>query len=147
MTLWTLDHGQAFFIGTGRCEPDPTTALFYWICDPASPASIVAALANSALTVTVWGPVYIAAAAVKTNALPVALPIVSIHLVGFSAVILITSRSALWLLQALRSVGRGQVMATDTQSPDPGFAAPAPADTFAGVKQRDNFGLRGAQRT
>jgi hypothetical protein len=146
MALWTLDHGQAFFSGTGQCKPDPATALFYWICDPASPASIVATLANSALTVTVWGPVYIAAAAVKANALPVALPIVAIHIFGFSAVILITARSALWLLQTMRGLGRRAPPSPPDDARTARHEFALPAGTIPSVEPHDGFGLRGAQR-
>ena len=38
----------------GGCSPDPNTVLFYWVCDSASPYSILANIVNSALTITIW---------------------------------------------------------------------------------------------
>ena len=64
ITYWTLDQGAIVFGQSGVCHPDAAKVLFYWVCDAASPYAFLAALANFALTVTVWSPVYIAAATV-----------------------------------------------------------------------------------
>ena len=58
MTIWALDYGPTVF-GSGGCRPDEAKVLFYWICEPDNPLSILAAIANTALTVTLWSPVYI----------------------------------------------------------------------------------------
>jgi len=62
VTFWTLDEGASVFGKSGVCFPDEAKVLFYWVCDPASPLTILASIANAALTATVWAPVYLAAA-------------------------------------------------------------------------------------
>src|SRR5437870_13704942 len=76
VTFWALDRGAAVFDASGVCHPDEAKVLFYWVCDAASPYALLAALANFALTVTVWAPVYVAAATVEPDATAIALPIV-----------------------------------------------------------------------
>src|SRR5688572_22920500 len=44
ITFWTLDYGQTVLGAWGGCSPAPNTALFYWVCDSASPFSILAAV-------------------------------------------------------------------------------------------------------
>jgi hypothetical protein len=92
VTLWTLDHGAAVFGGSGVCRPDLAKVLFYWVCEPASPLALLAALANAALTMTVWAPVYVAAAAVRPDAIALAAPILAVHLVGLPAALLVAIR-------------------------------------------------------
>ena len=92
ITYWTLDHGAITFGQSGVCHPDAAKVLFYWVCDAASPYAFLAALANFALTVTVWSPVYIAAATVDSSAIAIALPIVLAHVVGLPASIFVLVR-------------------------------------------------------
>jgi hypothetical protein len=106
VTLWTLDHGAAMFGGSGVCRPDLAKVLFYWVCDPASPRAFLAAIANAALTVTVWAPVYVAAAAVRPDAIVIAVPIVAVHLVGLPAALLVAIRLMLALFRAARRLSR-----------------------------------------
>ena len=106
VTLWALDYGAAVFGGSGVCRPDLAKVLFYWVCDPASPLAFLAAIANAALTVTVWAPVYVAAAAVRPDAMIIAAPIVAVHLVGLPAALLVAIRAMLGLFRAVRRLSR-----------------------------------------
>ena len=72
ITFWTLDDGARVFGASGVCLPDQAKVLFYWACEAKSPLSILASLANAALTLTVWAPVYVAAATVKPDAMAIA---------------------------------------------------------------------------
>ena len=92
ITYWALDQGAVVFGQSGVCHPDAAKVLFYWVCDAASPYAFLAALANFALTVTVWSPVYIAAATVEPDAIAIALPIVLAHVVGLPASIFVLVR-------------------------------------------------------
>jgi len=82
ITFWTLDDGARVFGRSGVCLPDQAKVLFYWVCEATSPLSILASLANVALTVTVWAPVYVAAATVEPDAMAIAVPILAVHVVG-----------------------------------------------------------------
>jgi hypothetical protein len=82
VTFWTLDEGATVFGKSGVCLPDQAKVLFYWVCEATSPLSILANLANAALTVTVWAPVYVAAATVDPDAMAIAMPILAVHLIG-----------------------------------------------------------------
>ena len=82
ITFWTLDDGARVFGRSGVCLPDEAKVLFYWVCEATSPLSILASLANVALTVTVWAPVYVAAATVEPDAMAIAVPILAVHVVG-----------------------------------------------------------------
>ena len=62
VTVWALDEGATVFGKSGVCYPDEAKVLFYWVCEAASPYSILASVVNFALTATVWAPVYVAAA-------------------------------------------------------------------------------------
>jgi hypothetical protein len=82
VTFWTLDDGARVFGRSGVCLPDQAKVLFYWVCEATSPLSILASLANAALTVTVWAPVYVAAATVDPEAMAIAVPILTVHAIG-----------------------------------------------------------------
>jgi hypothetical protein len=82
ITFWTLDDGARVFGASGVCLPDQAKVLFYWACEAKSPLSILASLANAALTLTVWAPVYVAAATVKPDAMAIAVPILAVHAIG-----------------------------------------------------------------
>ena len=100
VTLWSLDFGPAVF--AGRCVVDSAKVMFYWTCGAADPLAILAALANTALTVTVWAPVYVAAATVNRDALAIALPIVAAHAIGLPAAIFVMMRLMQKAFAALR---------------------------------------------
>jgi len=102
MTFWTLDYGAAVFGHSGGCHPAYAKVLFYWMCDADSPLAILAALANGALTLTVWAPVYVAAATVYPPAVIVALPIMLTHALGLPAALLVAVRSLAALFGLLR---------------------------------------------
>jgi hypothetical protein len=146
MTFWTLDHGPAVFGGSGLCHPDDAKILFYWVCDASTPLGILAGVANTALTVTVWAPVYVAAATVRPDAIAIAVPIVLAHAIGLPTAIFVAIRAMLALLQLPRRLfGRRQAA-----------AAPAAADDIVAARivreiarrpriatTRSHFGLRG----
>jgi hypothetical protein len=101
-TLWTLDYGVGLFAKSGACRADVGRELFYWACDPASPLAMLATLANAALTFTVWAPVYVVAAIVQPDLIIIAGPIVAAHLIGLPAALLVTIRTLVAVLGALR---------------------------------------------
>ena len=142
ITFLTLDHGPSVFGGSGVCRPDDAKVLFYWVCDPAHPLAVMAGVANTALTATVWAPVYIAAATVRPEAIMLALPIVGTHVVGLPTAIFVTIRIMLALLALPRRLRRGQPPEA-AADPDPARVNAAPA-CRAPVKPRDSFGLRAA---
>src|SRR5262245_48866284 len=95
IALWAiafiaLDYGPRLF--AGACRPIGSALLFYWSCDPSSPLHFMADVANTALTVTVWAPVYVAAATVRPDALALALPILLVHLIGLPTALLVIIR-------------------------------------------------------
>jgi hypothetical protein len=102
LTLWTLYRGAAVFGQSGVCRPQAIEVLFYWVCDPSTALGFVATIANAALTITVWAPVYIAAATVRGDALFIAVPILVTHMIGLPAALLVMIRSML----ALFALGR-----------------------------------------
>jgi hypothetical protein len=107
ITFWTLDYGRIVFGEWGACAPDPHTVLFYWVCDAGSPFSILATIANAALTITIWAPIYVAAATVRPDAIAIAVPIVSAHLIGLATAILVSIRLMLALFGLVRRrIGR-----------------------------------------
>jgi len=143
ITFATLDYGPSVFGGSGVCRPDAAKVLFYWVCDAASPLSIVAAVANTALTATVWAPVYVAAATVRPEAIVLALPIVGTHVLGLPTAIFVTIRIMVALLALARRLLRRA--ATEAEAgPDTARIAAATARPPP-VKPRASFGLRAAR--
>jgi len=106
LTYWTLADGAAVFGQSGVCHADSAQVLFYWACDPASPLSILAGVANFALTATVWAPVFVAAATVDPDAVIIAVPIVALHLLGLPFGILVLIRLSARTFDALRALRR-----------------------------------------
>src|SRR5262245_45036174 len=103
VTFWTLDDGATVFGKSGVCFPDQAKVLFYWVCEASSPLTILASVANAALTATVWAPVYIAAATVQPDAALIAGPIIALHVIGlplglFVLVRLLAATLGLWRL-------------------------------------------------
>lgn len=145
ITFWTLDHGKTVLGVWGGCSPDPHTVLFYWVCDSGSLFSILAAVANTALTITIWAPVYLAAATVRPEAIALAVPIVGAHLVGLATAILVTIRLMLAFFQLLRRLfGRLHAPPATTAPPDaviPRLLA-ARRPQRPQVAPRTTFGLR-----
>jgi hypothetical protein len=111
VTLWALDYGASVFGASGVCQPDDAKVLFYWVCKPTSPLAMLASIVNGALTVTVWAPVYVAAATVRPDALMLAVPIVIVHLVGLPLALFVTIRT---MLAAFRLIGRMSGRARDS---------------------------------
>src|SRR5215831_7385972 len=91
VTFWTLDEGALVF-GKSGCHPDSAKVLFYWVCEPGSPIGILAGIANTALTVTVWAPVFLAAATVQPDSTAIAGVIIAVHVIGLPLGILATIR-------------------------------------------------------
>jgi hypothetical protein len=106
VAYWTLAHGAAVFGGSGVCHADSAQVLFYWACEPASPLAILAAAANFALTATVWAPVFVAAATVDPDAVVIAVPIVTLHLLGLPLGILVLVRLSARTCDAVRALLR-----------------------------------------
>lgn len=139
MTLWTLGDGVSFFGQSGVCHPDEAKVLFYWVCEPDSMLSILAMLSNTALTATVWAPVYVAAATVRPDAIAIAAPILAAHIVGLPAALFVAMRSMLVLVQWPRSLMRKK----DAETAPVTVALPEPMRPLPRVKARTTFGLRG----
>jgi hypothetical protein len=144
VTFWTLDEGAAVFGKSGVCFPDQAKVLFYWICDASSPLTILASVANAALTATVWAPVYIAAATAQPDAATIAGPIIALHVVGLPLGILVLVRMMAILLGLRRPSGRAGTLGL-APAAMPAVAAPArpAAPPRPQVKLRSEFGLRG----
>jgi hypothetical protein len=107
IALWALDDGLVVFGQSGVCHVDRAAVLFYWTCAPASPLVMLAAIANAALTATIWAPVFIAAATVDPDAIIIALPIALVHAAGLPTAIFVFIRILLILFAQLRlAVGR-----------------------------------------
>lgn len=146
MTLWTLDRGPAVFGKSGLCHPDAAKVVFYWVCDAATPLSILAEIANTALTVTVWSPVYIAAATVRPDAIVIAAPIIAAHLIGLPMAIFVAIRVMLALFRVPRRVIGGSrepdavVLASDLAA---ARLAREAARRPVQVGSRTTFGRRG----
>jgi hypothetical protein len=145
MAFWALEHGPRVFEQSGVCRPNHAHVLFYWACDDGSAWTILATLANSALTLVVWAPVYVAAAVAGPDALVIAVPIVLAHLLGLAAAILVTTRLMVKLFALIRrAAGPARRPAVEgVGRPDaerPGPAVPAPRRA---IKPRRQFGLRG----
>jgi hypothetical protein len=145
-TVLTLDHGATVFGDLGACAPDTAKVLFYWNCNPASPSAFLSAIANTALTVTVWAPVYVAAATVRPDAIMLALPIVLTHAIGLPAALYVAIRLMLELLALARRLRRGGLVPPPADASTPAaVAAPPPAIETrrpAPVPPRQTFGLR-----
>lgn len=116
-TLWTLDYGSTLFAESGACHPDVGRELFYWACDPASPLSMLATIADTALTFTVWAPVYIAAATVQPDLIILAAPLAATHVIGLPAALLVVIRVMVAVLSALRRLLRNALPAARAAAP------------------------------
>jgi hypothetical protein len=145
VTFWSLDWGPIVFGRTGACHVDSAKVMFYWVCDPASPLTILAALANTALTATVWAPVYIAAATVQPEAIAIAVPIIATHVIGLPMAILVMTRLMLRFFAALRQVAGRDVAAAPAAAVDGQVLAPRHSPRPQ-VPARHDFGLRGMPR-
>ena len=164
ITFWTLDYGKTVLGLWGGCLPDPNTVLFYWVCDAASPYSILATIANSALTITIWAPVYVAGVAERPEAAALLVPIISTHLVGLATAILVTIRLMLALFQLVRRPIRRMrnhskapettplAALTDSVEPPAATASgvprlPTPRRVRPHIPSRTTFGLRPSTRS
>jgi len=99
VAIWTLGEGVDVFGKSGVCYPDEARVLFYWVCETSSPLALLASVANGALTVTVWAPVYLAAATVQPAAVPLAAFLVVLHLVGLPLGVFVLARLFAMLLE------------------------------------------------
>jgi hypothetical protein len=157
VTFWTLDEGASVFGKSGVCFPDEAKVLFYWICDPASPLTILASVANAALTATVWAPVYLAAATAEPGAITIAGPIIALHLIGLPLALFVLIRLLAAAFDLRRWVGWGNGTTPEVAAATPPAAVALPPATVAPlplpprarlsprpkVKARSEFGLRG----
>jgi hypothetical protein len=146
VTYWSLDWGPIVFGRTAACHPDSAKVLFYWVCDASNPLAILAAVVNTALTVTVWAPVYVAAATVRPDAVAIAVPIVAAHIVGLPTAIFVMIRVMLKFFELVRRMfafATGQSMASAVV-----VAPEVPKHTLVvrQVPPRAGFGLRAGSR-
>jgi hypothetical protein len=142
ITFVVLDYGAHLF--DGACRPVGATVLFYWSCDPSSPLAFAASIANTALTATVWAPVYVAAATVSPGAVALAIPILLVHLIGLPAALLVSIRLLARLVHAPRwFAGRRAPDRDDDALPPLRMLPPPSPSALPQVKPRDTFGLRG----
>jgi hypothetical protein len=152
VTFWTLDEGASVFGKSGVCYPDEAKVLFYWVCEATSPLAILAAIANVALTATVWAPVYLAAATVQPDAAIIAVPIIVLHLIGLPLGIFVLVRMLATALDLRRRIVSGRAPAPELAHAAAASAtAGAPAPTAPTrwlpaarpkVRPRGEFGLR-----
>ena len=127
VTFWTLDEGASVFGKSGVCFPDEAKVLFYWVCDPASPLTILASIANAALTATVWAPVYLAAATAEPGAITIAGPIIALHLIGLPLALFVLIRLLAAALDLRRLVGSARAPAPEVVAAMPVTLAALPA--------------------
>jgi hypothetical protein len=145
LTIWTLGDGATVFGRSGVCQPDEAKVLFYWVCNPDSPLSILAMMSNAALTTTVWAPVYVAAATVRPDAIAIAAPVLLAHVVGLPAAIFVTMRLMLALFQAPRRLFvKDEFQAPETAQPLRTMREET--RKLPRIKARAHFGLRGKLR-
>ncbi len=151
ITFWTLDYGPAIFSHSAGCHSDNARVMFYWACNPESPLAYLAAVANTALTVTVWAPVYVAAATVRPEAASIAGPILAAHLIGLPAMLLVTIRLMLQffllprrLAQRMQCAESGAAIefAPASESMSSVLEMPPVRPSPSAVKPRAHFGLR-----
>jgi len=136
VTFWTLDEGASVFGKSGVCLPDQAKVLFYWVCEATSPLSILASLANMALTVTVWAPVYVAAATVEPDAMAIAVPILAVHVIGLPLGMFVLVRMMATALDLRRRIpGRQHAAAASIPAVAPVVPATA-ASFFSTAPQR-----------
>jgi hypothetical protein len=140
ITFVVLDYGPIIF--DDNCRPVGGKLLFYWSCGPSSALAFAAAVANTALTVTVWAPVYVAAATVQPDATALALPILLVHLIGLPTALLVAIRLLARLVQLPRWLAGRQGQSGD-DAPTPLRTLPPARSDVPKVKPRDTFGLRG----
>jgi hypothetical protein len=128
IAYWSLDRGPTVFGHSAVCHPDNAQVLFYWVCDPDQPLAILAAVVNAALTVTVWAPVYIAAATVRPEAIAIAVPIVAAHVVGLPAALFVMIRVMLKFFELVRrafAFASGRPAAANAAAAEPLIDAPS----------------------
>jgi hypothetical protein len=140
VTFVVLDYGPHIF--GGACRPSGSQLLYYWTCEASWPLAFVAAIANTALSVTVWAPVYVAAATVRPDALALAIPILLVHLIGLPAALLVSIRALAQIVEAPRWLAKRRSPDNEDASPPIRLLAPAPPSAPK-IKPRDTFGLRG----
>ncbi len=145
IAYWGLRTGPMVFGGSGACHIDYAPVLFYWNCEGGAPIALLAQTINWALTCTVWAPVYVAAAFAGTSAGGLAAAIVSVHLVGLPAALLIAVRLLQILLDSVialvcrRPAGKREPSAS-ARALARALQAPRPRPR---VPPRETFGLRG----
>jgi hypothetical protein len=146
LVFWILAQGPVVFGRSGACRPDLAQVLFYWSCEPGTLIAYAADIANVALTVTVWAPVYLAAATVHPDAIALAAPILALHLVGLPAGLLVGIRLLLVLFDSVASVLRRRPAAAGPAGADPSARALEEMQRRArpAVRARSTFGLRGS---
>jgi hypothetical protein len=145
VTYWGLRTGPMVFNASSVCHIEYTPVLFYWSCAEGTPIAVLAQVIDWALTLTVWTPVYVAAAAVDPDAVGLAGAIVAVHIFGLPAALLVAIR----LLQVLSDsvvslVFRRNADAGELSESARALAlvrqAPRPRPP---VQPRSTFGLRG----
>lgn len=141
ITFVVLDYGPSIF--EGACRPVGAKLLFYWSCDPSSPLAFAAGVANSALTATIWAPVYVAAATVNPDAVAIAVPILLVHLIGLPTALLVSIRLLARIVQAPRWFAGRRAQDHDDAMPRLRALPPAASSALPKLKPRDTFGLRG----
>lgn len=141
VTFVVMDYGPRIF--DGACRPVGSSLLFYWVCEASSPLTFMAAVANTALSVTVWAPVYVAAATVRPDALALAVPILLVHLIGLPAALLVSIRILARIVQTPRWLAKRPGRSDDEDALPPlRILGPAPPSAPK-IKPRNTFGLRG----
>lgn len=144
LVFWILAQGPVVFARSGACRPDLAQVLFYWSCEPGTLIAYAADIANVALTVTVWAPVYLAAATVRPDAIALAAPILLLHLVGLPAGLLVSIRLLLALLDSVVSVLRPRREAGEADPSARALELMQRQRSRPPVRPRSTFGLRGS---
>lgn len=141
ITFVVLDYGPSIF--AGACRPVGAKLLFYWSCDPSAPLAFAAGVANTALTATVWAPIYVAAATVNPDAVAIAIPILLVHLIGLPTALLVSIRLLARIVEAPRWFAGRRAQDRADALPRLRALPPAAPSALPKLKPRDTFGLRG----
>ena len=81
--------------------PSTDAPLPLWSCGQGLGSMLAGAVVNSALLTVVWGPVLVAAAFVRADAIPLAVVAFGSHLVGLAAVMVMVVRGVRLLVRRL----------------------------------------------
>ncbi|MEM6665237.1 MAG: hypothetical protein AAF638_02410 [Pseudomonadota bacterium] len=97
ITIWFMGSGD-IIRGNAACIVADDSILPIWLCPGDTVLGTLVFAVNTALAVTMWAPVFVAAALVNTQAVPLALAYVVGHLTGLIAISYVIGRTVRTIL-------------------------------------------------